>query len=285
MSSPRPIDRIRFLLLSAMVWSLLLLGCMGGPPRSSRPAAAPADPAPRTLNEVDRDIDQLKQRIKDMSEYETQQRQIAVINDVQNHKSRGWTKGDGKPSYEDLADQAYGQAAAAEKEVQRLERELARVEKEKQAILNESRGCFPADTLVQMDDGSFKRFKQIVPGDRVLTYDIGYERPVSRPVLSFYTVEANHLYTINGVFRTTGGERLLTPDGWERVRNLKPGDAVHVDGRMMRIARIDYHLKDRTLHNMQVADTHNFYVVTAEGARYLVHNSSGGHGGGGGGSK
>jgi hypothetical protein len=31
---------------------------------------------------------------------------------------------------------------------------------------------------------------------------------------------------------------------------------------------------------MQVEATHNFYVVTASGAKYLVHNTSGGGGGG-----
>ncbi len=282
MNKQRLLHRMHFPLSLAFILALFLTGCLydayevSSPPPDDPP---PPTPALRTVDEVDADIHRLKQKIEDMKEFENQQRQIAVINDVQNHKSRGWIKGDGKPTYEDLADQAYGQAAAAEKEVQRLERELARVEKEKQAILNESRGCFPPDTLVQMDDGSFKRFEQVVPGDRVLTYDIGYDQVVSRPVLSLYTVEANHLYTINGVFSTTGGERLLTPDGWERVRNLKVGDAVYVDGRMMSITGIDYRQEDRILHNMQVDDTHNFYVVTSDGDRYLVHNSSGGGGG------
>ena len=288
MTQSRTLYRMRFVLLPAMALSLLLFGCMAGPSRSSRPAAAPADPAPqaasRTLKEVDKDIAQLKQRIKGMCEYETQQRQIAVINDVQNHKSRGWTKGDGQPSYEDLADQAYAQAAAAEKEVQRLERELSRVEKEKQAILSQSSGCFPPDTRVKMADGSFKPFAEIATGDKVLTYDIGYDQVVSRPVIGRYTVEANHLYTINGELITTGGERLLTREGWQKVRNLQKGDAVHVDGRMVEIMTIEYRREDRQLHNMQVEDTHNFYVVTPSGSRYLVHNTGGG-GGGGGGSK
>lgn len=286
MTIPRTTHRMILLLLPAMVLVLSLQGCVGSAPRRS-PAAKPpvkeaAPAAPRTLEEVDGEIGQLKRQIKDMCQYETQQRQIAVINDVQNYKSRGWTKGDGKPSYEDLADQAYAQAAAAEKEVQRLERQLTKVGKEKQAILSQSRGCFPAETLVKMEDGSLKPFGQIVPGDRVLTYDIGYDRMVSHPVIERYTVEANHLYTINGTLVTTGGERLLTRDGWEKVRNLKVGDAVHINGRMVEISRIDLFRENRILHNMQVADTHNFYIVTADGAWYLVHNTGGGGGGGGG---
>jgi len=231
------LHRMHFPRLLAFILALFLTGCPyhvydvpSSPPPDDPP---PPTQVRRTAEEVDADLHRLKQKIEDMKEFENQQRQIAVINDVQNHKSRGWIKGDGKPSYEDLADQAYGQAAAAEKEVQRLERELARVEKEKQAILNESRGCFPADTLVQMDNGAFKRFEQIVPGDRVLTYDIGYDQVVSRPVRSLYTVEANHLYTINGAFRTTGGERLLTPSGWKKVRHLQVGPVGHVQNHQL----------------------------------------------------
>jgi hypothetical protein len=134
-----------------------------------------------------------------------------------------------------------------------------------------------------MEDGSFKPFLQIVPGDMVLTYDIGYDTLVSRPVVEVYAVDANHLYTINGEFMTTGGERLLTRNGWKKVRDLKKGDAVHVDGRMVEIDRIAYDRVNQTLHNMQVEGTHNFYVVTASGAKYLVHNTSGGGGGGSGG--
>jgi hypothetical protein len=201
-----------------------------------------------------------------------------VINQVAHEKSRGWTKGDGKPSDEDLANQAYEQAAATQKEIERLKRKLTKTQQEKQAILSQSTGCFAPDALVKMEDGSFKPFVQIVPGDKVLTYDIGYDTLVSRPVVEVYAVDANHRYTINGEFMTTGGERLLTRNGWKKVRDLKEGESIHVDGRMIEIDRIAYDRVNQTLHNMQVEGTHNFYVVTASGAKYLVHNSSGGGG-------
>lgn len=245
------------------------------------PSPAPSPAALRTIPEVDAEIDRLEKHIDGLREYEKEQRKIGVINQVAHDKSRGWTKGDSNPSYEEVADLAYEQAAATQKEIQRLERQLSKTKKEKQDILSQSAGCFLPEALVKMEDGSFKPFLQIKPGDMVLTYDIGYDTLVSRPVVEVYAVDANHLYTINGEFMTTGGERLLSRKGWKNVRDLKKGDGVHVDGRMVEIDRIAYDRVNQTLHNMQVEGTHNFYVVTASGAKYLVHNTSGGGSGGG----
>jgi len=272
-----------------VVFALLIfpMGCVpSGPAPSYTPPPKVADsppPAPRTIQEVDAEIDRLEKHIDGLGEYEKEQRKIAVINDVANYKSRGWTKGDSNPSYEEVADLAYEQAAATQKEIQRLKRQLSKTQKEKQDILSQSTGCFLPEALVKMEDGSFKPFEQIVPGDKVLTYDIGYDTLVNRPVVEIYAVDANHLYTLNGEFMTTGGERLLTRNGWKKVRDLKKGDAVHVDGRMVEMDSIAYHRVNQTLYNMQVEGTHNFYVVTASGAKYLVHNTGGGGGGGSGG--
>ena len=261
----------------------LLAGCYGGPSINDEVIAKYQPKPPQKVEEIDAEIAKIKRHIDELSEYETQQRQIAVINSVADYKSRSWTKGDSQPSYEELAEQANAQAVATEKEIQRLERQVAKLEKEKQTILSQSTGCFPPDALVKMEDGTFKAFEDIAPGDTVQTFDIGDERVVSRPVAERYQVDANHLYTINGELMTTGGERLLTPAGWKKVRDLEIGDAVHVDGRMLEIVSIDYQRVSATLFNLQVEDTHNFYVVTASGARYLVHNTSGGGSGGGGG--
>jgi hypothetical protein len=99
---------------------------------------------------------------------------------------------------------------------------------------------------------------------------------VNNPVVDVYTVDGNHLYTINGEISTTGTERFLSDTGWRRVRDLQVGDRVHVDGRMVRIVTIDYQWSRHKLYNMQVDDSHSFYVATDSGARYLVHNCGGG---------
>jgi hypothetical protein len=219
----------------------------------------------KSTDGIDRHITEIKKTVKALGAYQTHQLHTAVINSIQNEES---------------ATRANEQVVSIEGEIQGQQRHLVDAVGTREAIASESRGCFCADTLVKMDDGSLKPFASIRPGDRVTAYDIGYDRAASKRVSDVYSVEANHLYTINGEFVTTGGERLLTRDGWKPVRDLKKGDAVHVDGHMKEIVRIEYVRIKSTLYNMQVHDTHNFYVVTADGSMYLVHNSSGGGGGG-----
>jgi len=171
-----------------------------------------------------------------------------------------------------------------EKDIEYAESKLIRLGAERREMIAAERGeitsqtggCFLPDTLVTMADGSMKPFDQIRPGDQVLTYDVGYQRMVGNPVVDVYTVDGNHLYTINGEISTTGTERLLSDTGWKRVRDLQVGDQVHVDGRMVRIVTIDYQWSRHKLYNMQVDESHSFYVATDSGARYLVHNSGGG---------
>lgn len=172
-----------------------------------------------------------------------------------------------------------------ENDIVRNKKAIGSLKKQKKALTAESVGCFLPDALVQMGDGSFKPFVNVMPGDKVMSYDIGYDKQVSRSVVKLYSVESNHLYKINDEFETTGGERLLTQDGWKEINSLKKGDIIHVNGEMIEIFAIEFNRTNHRLHNMQVDNTHNFYVSTANGTRYLVHNCDGGGGGSGGGGK
>mgnify|MGYP001344902946 CR=1 FL=1 len=162
-----------------------------------------------------------------------------------------------------------------------LKKQRERAMKAREILMEQSLGCFLPNALVQMEDGNYKPFDQVETGDKVMTYDVGYDKQVSKQVVDRYSVDSNHLYVINGELETTGGERLLSQDGWKEVSRLIMGDFVHVEGRMVEIFSIDYKRVNRTLHNLHVDDTHNFYVSTAKGTKYLVHNTAGGDGGGG----
>lgn len=239
------------------------------------------------LEDVDRRIAEANKRKRDMQDFANKQRSLGVIFEQKATKDRGWIRADSTAGtsmshmeHGDRADHHYTQAAEAEKEVVRIGRQLSGLEKEKQRILNESMGCFPPETLVLLEDGSTKAFAKVSTGDRVMTYDIGRDRMIGKPVVNLYAVKANHLYSINDDFKTTGGERLLTRKGWKTVRNLKNGDTVYGNGRMITIEDIRVDRVDSRVVNMEVADTHNFYIQTAEGSTYLVHNTSGGDGGG-----
>lgn len=141
---------------------------------------------------------------------------------------------------------------------------------------DESSGCFPEEMQVILADGTTRSIARIKPGDRVLTYDLGYEKTVGRPVVKRYSVMSNHLYAINQDLKTTGGERVLTPSGWTVLSEINPGDLIHINGGMAPVANLSYDRLDIQTYNLQVADTHNFYISTRSGDIYLVHNSGGG---------
>jgi hypothetical protein len=268
------------LCLLVLAWTLpALQGCITGQ-SAGKVMSSGAQPPIQT---VENDIRALEKRITGLKNYAKEQNALGAVQATRHMQTSGYVKLDGHPTYEEVADLAYSQAAAAEAEIQQLQKQLEKMKSQRDEILGISAGCFPPESLVKMEDGTFKPFASILPGDRVLTYDIGDGRPVGKPVLEVYAVEANHLFTINDALITTAGERVLSQEGWKTVYDLKAGDQVHVDGHMVAVERIAFGRVQRTLYNMQVQDTHNFYVVTAGGEAYLVHNSGGGGGGGGGG--
>ena len=268
-------------ILCALFILILFQGCLSSSGSSSFNTSTSNNSSSKDLSEADKEINRTKQQIQDYEEYRIRELHNAVINDMENTKSLGWVKLDGHPTYEEIATRSYANVAATEKEISRLKNRLKHLENEKQVIQNQSSGCFLPETLVKMEDGSLKSLAKLQPGEKVLTYDIGYDKQVIKQVIKTYSVKANHLYTINNQLTATGGERLLSQNGWEKIRNLKIGDTVHLDNHMVKIENIDYVRSNQILYNIQVDDTHNFYVVTADGSNYLVHNSGGGGGGGG----
>ena len=250
----------------------------------SRP---PPPPKERTLKEVEHDIYKTRIQIREHQKEQARLQQEAMAEYTREEPPpapvREESLGSDLGTYSSWNRRAAGrtklhEARSHEQMAETCRQTLIRLEQERQTLISQTGGCFPPDTLVTMADGSVKPFQTIRPGDQVLTYDIGYQTMVGKPVLDVYTVEGNHPYTINGELTTTGTERLLSDTGWKRVRDLHQGDKVQIDGRMVEISAIDYRRTDNTLYNMQVDDSHNFYIVTDSGTRWLVHNSSSGGG-------
>ncbi|RLA02841.1 MAG: hypothetical protein DRQ47_06225 [Gammaproteobacteria bacterium] len=238
-------------------------------------------PPPTTVEEADNIIARDEKMIKALQKSESEHRAWEVIRAVQDSGDRGAVKLTGGPEYADLQGQRARQVAGHEREIIRLKKVVKQAKEAREELLDQSVGCFLPDTLVQMGDGSLKPFVKVMPGDRVMSYDVGHKKQVSREVVAIYSVQSNHLYKINGEFETTGGERLLTEDGWKEISSLKKEDIIHINGEMVEVSSLEYSRTKNTLHNLQVENTHNFYVSTANGTKYLVHNSDGGDGGGG----
>lgn len=74
--------------------------------------------------------------------------------------------------------------------------------------------CFPADALVTMADGTYKRIEDVRIGDRV---DGGYS--TVNTVLAYHEIALGNqpFYIINGKHRTTREHRHWTTDGWAAI--------------------------------------------------------------------
>lgn len=270
--------------------ALLLAGCLSTPPRST-PVNNPVQ-ASEAVSRIDREMDQLAKDIQvtrdeinkmTIEDFEVKKQLSDSINfpySTDYMMTGGQNPGD--PNTGRVV-RITNDLAQGRKVLEQQREKMKNLRIQKQSLQQQSMGCFPAETLVVMADGTTRPFAEVRIGDLVQTYDIGYEKTVPRKVVDVYQVDGNHLYLINGELRTSGGERLLSQDGWRPVRDLKVGDSIHVAGRMLKIERIDLTPENRRLFNMQVADTHNFYVAVPEQGAILVHNSGGGGGGGGGG--
>ncbi len=138
---------------------------------------------------------------------------------------------------------------------------------------------FPASTQVLGADGNYHAFSAIRAGDRVMSLDrpTGLLRPA---VVTATYSHATHgrMLTLTlaggGSLTTTDGHVLFTVDrGWLPASALHVGDRLrHTDGSAVPVAAITASAGDgRTVHDMTVDGTHDFYVRTGTSA-VLVHN-------------
>ncbi len=149
-----------------------------------------------------------------------------------------------------------------------------------ESVIGTTSACFPAGTLVKMGDGGFKRIEDVMPGDVLMTYDIGNDLLKTGDVMEVYLFDNNHYYVINNKLKVTAGERFLTPEGWKKVKYLQTGDYILNARRMVEVTSLTLVHRPVKVYNLHVADSHNFFVSPDETAAYLVHNTGGGGGGG-----
>ena len=142
---------------------------------------------------------------------------------------------------------------------------------------SETETCFPADTLVLTEDGA-KYIGDIKMGDKVLTADekgaLGSNR-----VVKTYESTNNHYYFFNGKIKVTALHRFFTTAGWKKARELQIGDLIQTStGVFEKIVSKERVATDLRVHNLEVADNHNFFVSPDGKTGYLVHNTGGGGG-------
>ncbi|MDX2448482.1 MAG: polymorphic toxin-type HINT domain-containing protein [Desulfobacterales bacterium] len=281
--------RLLGLVLSVLFLFTGLAGCIshmkksGGPPPQVQSAEPPDTfQTKQRLQELDAEIAREERNVSDhRSLINMTFLDLWKIEQGGPSSSRGGISQNGPVDVEHEIIRLQNDIAAIEKDITIRKRRIASMTNEKAHILDqETRACFPGDTLVLTDEGLLKPIRLVTPGDRVMTFDIGSQTDIPKPVLATYQSENNHYYVINHAVRTTAFERLLTENGWKEAIHLKVGDKVFTDQGLTTIHTLDIKKEVQTVHNLQVQDAHTFYVFHSGDKRYLVHNTGGGSEGG-----
>jgi hypothetical protein len=170
---------------------------------------------------------------------------------------------------------------AAHKYLEEQKKKLDGLKNEKSELLGANTACFPTGTLVMMKDGDFRPIEQIRAGDAVLTLDVAGDVYVPRPVANVFTSPNTHYYLINGDLKATSGERFMTDKGWRYVDAIVPGDSIRSRDRWIPVETKELFKAGVTVYNLEVEDSHNFFVAVDPADPWLVHNTGGGGGGGG----
>ncbi|MCK5310639.1 MAG: hypothetical protein KAJ62_00920 [Desulfobacteraceae bacterium] len=159
----------------------------------------------------------------------------------------------------------------------RRQKRIDKLESKKAEILRqESASCFPGETFIQTKEGRLKPIMQIKAGEMIMAFDIGSQTNVPRRVLKAYKDTNNHYYLINKAIKATAYERFLTTNGWEKVMNLKKGDIIKTNQGLETIDSLIIENGILEVYNLQVEESHTFYVAGQGDKLYLVHNTSGG---------
>jgi hypothetical protein len=140
-------------------------------------------------------------------------------------------------------------------------------------------GCFTAGTPVLMADGTMKPIDQVGEGEEVASYDpaTGVLRPaVVERTFVHEKVPTLMVSTDGGVVETTGTHPFYVEGrGYTPASELHSGDRLRDEqGRAVRVESIQATGQSRTVYNLQVAGSHNYYVSTTEGTTLLVHNNA-----------
>ena len=83
--------------------------------------------------------------------------------------------------------------------------------------------CFPAETLIQMADGSRRPIAAIRADDSVCCWDWERRSMASGRVVEVLQAYAGHLVRINGCLAASPSHRIMTPGGYLRFDEIRPG--------------------------------------------------------------
>lgn len=133
-------------------------------------------------------------------------------------------------------------------------------------------GCFTADTLITMADGSLKPISQIKTGDLIKTYaDVDNPDLVTSQVNDTYTVDVEGYLIINSDLEITPEHKVWLNSSWQPIGNAQIGDKLlDQDGKEVVIRSIEWQQNPTTVYNLHV-DTYHTFIANG----IYVHNQKG----------
>lgn len=136
-------------------------------------------------------------------------------------------------------------------------------------------GCFTAETLISMADGSTKAIKDIKVGDMVLSRKSPWSvELVGAEVLNTVEHFVGEYFVINDTLEVTGEHVVFVNGKWDLAENVKVGDMLQTaDGRDVEVYNIRKAKEPVWVFNFEVEGLHTYI---ADG--FYVHNDKGGDG-------
>jgi len=136
--------------------------------------------------------------------------------------------------------------------------------------------CFPAGTLIATPEG-VRAIEDLEPGELVWSFDFATGEVVARPVLQTFARKATELvevsYGPHTVRSTPSHPYWVDGLGWLPAGELTIGMILHTrDQEPVEITDLRVRLGQVPVFNLEVGDTHSFYVGEPS---VLVHNMSG----------
>ena len=126
-----------------------------------------------------------------------------------------------------------------------------------------------------------KYIRDIKIGDKVLTTNEQGDLSTNSVVKTYESIN-NHYYILNSKIKVTALHRFFTTKGWKKARELQIGDMIQTsEDTFEKIVSKKRIATDLKVHNLQIANNHNFFVSPDGKTGYLVHNTGGGGNGGG----
>jgi intein/homing endonuclease len=137
--------------------------------------------------------------------------------------------------------------------------------------------CFLACTKIVMANGSYKNIEDIVVGDTVKSFEVKTGEIADGKVTAVLHHTpgemADYYLVINGFLRVTPNHQIYSNRKWIYASDLKIGDPLYYPSNSYKVYSIDKVFERVPTYDLEVGDSHCYFVAITNEAYALVHNA------------